>query len=142
MQRIIDVAFSQFNQELSHDKRHHQSQRERNVTTLTIPLERRFKFKVQEVRLSLRNLSGYILACFLNPACDVFKVTRGIWLRIDSCLKTRHFIQTKERSLNKKGWHLKNTAEDLFHTPNTTYNVQLLRNAYVVLLILPISKVQ
>ena len=87
-------------------------------------------------------LSGYILACFLNPACDVFKVTRGVWLRIDSCLKTRHFIQNKERSLNKKGWHLKNTAEDLIYTPNTTYNVQVLRNAYIVLLILPISKLQ
>ena len=42
-------------------------------------------------------------------------------------------MQTKERSLNKKGWHLKNTAEDLFHTLNTTDNVELLRNAYIVL---------
>ena len=51
---------------------------------------------------------------------DYFNITRVISPRINSCFKsTRHFIQTKDRSREKKGWHSKNGAEDLFWTPNT-----------------------
>ena len=55
---------------------------------------------------------------FLKPG-DFFNITSAISLRINSCFKnTRDFIQSKEKSLSKKGWHSKNGTEDLFWTPN------------------------
>ena len=109
----------------------HQSQREKNVRIVIIALERRLRF----IRFDFRSdifLGQHISACFFNPACDYFKVTWGIWFRIDSCLKnTHHFIQAKERNPDKKGWHSNNAAEDLFLTSSTTFNIQLLRNTYI-----------
>ena len=58
-------------------------------------------------------------ALFLKPG-DFFNIARAISLRINSCFKnTRHFIQSKEKSLYEKGWLSKNGTEDLFGTPNT-----------------------
>ena len=55
---------------------------------------------------------------FLKPG-DFFNITSAISLRINSFFKnTRDFIQSKEKSLSKKGWHSKNGTEDLFWTPN------------------------
>ena len=84
---------------------------------------------VQSLNCTRFNSRSVICLGIIQPVSknqQPFKITRAIWLRINSCIEnTRHLIQTKERDLDLNGWHSKNVAKDLLGTPKILPIIQI-----------------
>ena len=90
------------------------------VSTLSFELERRLKLKVRDVGVLIRHSYWGNSLCFLKPATLSRLQRRLNLVGINCCFKsTRHFTQTKGKSLDEKSFYSKNVSEDLLRTLST-----------------------